>query len=177
MAFATAEDLATYMARDFSAPDTATATQALDIATSIVQSYTGQTLSQVTEAVTVPRTSSLLVLLPQMPVTAVASVVDDGTLLTLNDDYVWHRSGVIHRMTGSFFRTVTVTYTHGYATIPDDVKGATLAVAAGIFTGGGKRAVDDESLGLYTVRYNAEAAALPLEVRAVLDRYKIPPSP
>jgi hypothetical protein len=172
MAFATAEDLATYMGRDFSAEETATATQALDIATATIQNYTGQKLTAVTdETVTVPRVSTTLVLLPEIPVNNVDSVTDDGELLVFDEDYIWHSSGVIHRLTGGFTRSVVVQYDHGYTTIPDDIKGACLSIAARLFTSSGQN-VTTESLGMYRVSYGG--ADFSPEERQVLGRYRAP---
>lgn len=153
--FATPADLAAYLQRAAFAAgaETTSAQLALDIATSIVIARTGQTFAVVTgDTVTLDTHGGEDVFLPQRPVTAVASVVtrERGstatTTRTLNVDY--ERRGDRLRWVGVGYwpYEVTVTYTHGYATIPDDVKGTTLAVAAEILgnpDGLARSAVDD----------------------------------
>lgn len=143
MSFADPADLAAYLrtAPFEDDPDEEAAAQlALDIATSVVVARTGQTFAAVTgDVVTLDTYPGEDVRLPQRPVTAVTSVVtrDRGSVVTtsrtLNTDYE-HRGDRLRWVgIGSWPYEVTVTYSHGYATIPDDVKGATLAVAAEIF--------------------------------------------
>ena len=152
MAFATASDLAAYLQQDFTAEETATADLALNLATAYVRNVVGQSITQATSTITlhVPDEPTTFLQLPQRPATAVNAVTISGT--TVNDYTVL--PGTLYRAngwsTGRSFRgapvTVTVTYTHGYATVPDDIKAACLYVAAQIFanpTGVESVAIDD----------------------------------
>jgi len=152
-AFATVADLATFLQRDLSAVDTATASLLLDLASAAIRDYTGQTLSLVSnDVVTLDPPQGSRLFLPELPVASVASVVLNGTTLTVattantsgyyvypNEGYIQYgygygygyRSGSWGGAWGWAPRSVVVTYSHGYATIPDAVKQATLILAAG----------------------------------------------
>lgn len=139
MSFATTADLAAYLQREpFAAgTETTSAQLALDIASSVVVARTGQEfVAKTDDTITLDTHGEDVVFLPQRPVTAVTAVTtrERGSTITtdwtLNTDYEvrgdrlrWVRGGV-------WPYEVTVTYSHGYQAIPDDVKGATLAVAA-----------------------------------------------
>jgi hypothetical protein len=174
-AFATAEDFATYIQKDLSAPETATASQALDIASEVIRGYTGQLIDAVAnESVTIRplRGNSGVLLLAQVPVTSVDSVTEDGTLLVTADDYAWSEAGIIWRVGAvQWIDPVVVVYDHGFTTIPADVKGVCLALTAAMFGGGGT-GIESESLGLYQVSYAMEMLSRDGWVRRVLDRYR-----
>lgn len=81
-----------------------------------VRDECGWHIAPAVEQVVKLRGGSSVILLPSLCVTAVASVVDfDG--LTI-DGWEWYPNGVIESGSGTFPRTVTVTFTHGYATCP-----------------------------------------------------------
>jgi hypothetical protein len=62
-------------------------------------------------------------------VTAIASVVDDGTALAVTDDYLWKANGEIRRAGYWGTGDVVVTYTHGYAEPPAEVTAVVQAIA------------------------------------------------
>jgi hypothetical protein len=171
-AFATAEDLATYMQRDFIAAETATATQALDVASEIIRGYTGQQIDEVPdESVTLRAEigNNGVLFLSQLPVTAVASVTEDGTLLTVTTDYEWSRAGILWRVGAvNWIHPVVVVYDHGYATVPHDIKGVALSLATRLFSG---TTVKSESVGMYQVTYADPDGFTPTE-KAILARYR-----
>lgn len=167
MAFATVEDVATYLTKDLDAADAATVALTLDVATEMIRKYTGQTISQVTnDVIDVNVYGKALVLLPEVPVTAV-SITDDGLALVA-DDFDWSRAGVIKRYGARFSRDVSITYTHGYATIPDDIQGICIEMA--------KRAFENPA-GLQREDLNTASQWLGLtpENKAILDRYRMAP--
>lgn len=141
MSFASPAELAAYLQRDPFADgaETTSAQLALDIATSIVVARTGQDFAPVVGDTITLDSGGEDIYLPQRPVNAVTSVTTRGrgstssTTATLNAEYEvrGHRLRWVG-LGGVWPYEVTVTYDHGYATIPDDVKGATLAVAAEI---------------------------------------------
>lgn len=157
MSFATPSDLAAYLQRAaFTAgAETTSAQLTLDIATAVVVERTGQTFTVVTnDVITLDTHGDEDVNLPQLPVTSVTSVTtrDRGsvttTARTANIDYEVRGGRLRWVGAGTWPYEVTVTYTHGYATIPDDVKGATLAVAAEIHAnpeGLSQSALDDSN--------------------------------
>jgi hypothetical protein len=172
-AFATVEDLATDLQRNFTAEESATASQALDIATQVIKTYTRQEIEQITaDSVVLRRTYHPILLLPEVPVTAVASV-NDGTLRVVDVDYEWSEAGVLKRLYGTWRTNVTVVYTHGYATIPLDIRGVALSIAARRFTGGPSGNVQAETMGPYRVEYGGtESVVLKPEEIDVLNRYR-----
>jgi hypothetical protein len=126
---ASADELADYLQRTLSADEAIAATFALEVATSMIQGWTGQHfLEVVDDTITVwPRAG--VVLLPELPVTTVTTVTTkDGAPVahTLRND------GALH-LEGRWSEFVTITYTHGYAPedIPAAVKGAAIQIAAG----------------------------------------------
>lgn len=112
----------------------------LDIASStLLASAYGQTISEATTEDLTLSPSGGVVRFPQRPVTAVASVTYDGDALTEGDDYRWTEGGngqpayLIRRIDGvdSYWADdVVVTYTHGYATVPDQIVAAVVFMAA-----------------------------------------------
>lgn len=116
-------------------------------AAATITGWTGQLIEQVENDEITADLIGSQVFLPQIPVTDVASVLyraADGTWqpLTADTDYSWSESGVIHLYTGRpIFDNwrgpgdvrrgcIQVTYTHGYATVPDSIKAVTLSIAA-----------------------------------------------
>lgn len=188
-AFATAEDLATFMQQNFTAEETATAVLLLDLVSAAIRSYTGQTISAVDgESVTLeaPCGYHSRLFLPQLPVTAVTSVTVAGTLYTaLTDYYVRLDIGTIEFLTHTWWwssppSSVVVVYSHGYATgTPelDVVKAVCLEAAAATFgsAGGSSSDVKSESVGNYSVTYGDDDAGSTVAAVAQgrLDRFRV----
>lgn len=152
--------------------DEAGAQQALDLASDIIRGYTRCTISTVTETVEFEGTSSDVLELPQRPVTAVTAVtVTDrigNDLVVASTDWTWTRSGKLRRILysdtlptgwtadsgwGGPDATVTVTYTHGLATVPGDVKAITLALARRMTVN--PDGYVREAIGSYNVGYSS----------------------
>jgi hypothetical protein len=141
-AFAVAADLASYLQTTFTAGQTATATLLLDLASADIRNYTRQTISRVTDDTVLLRAPGVRELtLPERPVVSVATVklgtvtVAPAAYLLIGDELVWVAStlsigNLAEGGAGWGSALVEVTYTHGYATTPDDIKGVCLAVAA-----------------------------------------------
>lgn len=155
MSFATPSDLAAYLQREaFTGAEVTSAQLALDIASAVVRERTGQDFTVATETVTLDTHGGEDVYLPQLPVTDVATITTRNkgetttTTRAVNTDYEVRGSRLRWVGLGLWPYEVTVTYTHGYDTIPDDVKGATLAVAAEIHSnpeGLSQSALDDSN--------------------------------
>lgn len=183
-ALATPEDLATFLQRDLSAADTASAVLLLDLASAAVRAYTGQTISAVPgDSVTldVPYGYQSRLFLPELPVTAVTSVTVAGTLYTPVTDYhVDLATGSIRFLTRTWWSyypptTAVVVYSHGYAAGTSGLavaQGATLALATGALQSAGAD-VKSESIGNYSVTYDLVSSVLWSEesagLRASLD--------
>ena len=122
--------------------------------------------------------SSLM--LKASPVVAVQSVTVDGAPVPARE--TWDGTGYVVqgdkvRLVGSVFTcgvsNVEVTYTAGWATVPEDVQGAVCELAAmkyrqrdsiGVFS----RAVVGQEQTMY------QTASLPVQIQRVIDNYRIP---
>lgn len=122
---------------------TARADLLLDLASAAVVDVAGIAIAQDTS------TDDLIdahggheLVLPEWPVTAVTSVTiidDDNTEDVLrgpsdtDPEYRWSETGVLTRI-GAWWpdrdRSVKITYTHGFATVPEGIKKATLLAAS-----------------------------------------------
>lgn len=97
----------------------ADAARALDVASAAIRDAAGSTISQATSTVTVPAPLGPLLRLPG-PVVSVAEVTVDGAVVT---DHVVMAEGLWLR--GGWAcgpAPVTITYTHGLAVVPPDVR-------------------------------------------------------
>lgn len=117
-----------------------------DAASDIVRDDLRQRIDQVTDdEVTLYGDGSELLVLPEQPVTAVSSVLLANQALT--QSISWRRNGMLWRLTytgGQYTGVsqiswpngvpVTVTYTHGYATVPGTIKDVALELAAATYS-------------------------------------------
>lgn len=147
-ALATPAELATYLQTATAAEaaagnpdilDTARATQLLDNASEAIRDECGWSITQ--ETVTAQRLwdtqwRSGVILLPTLRLTAFTMTVDtvpkvDGT------DFIWQRNGnEIQLLTSSSWSAdsvVEITWTHGYATVPQNPKAVCLEHAAAYY--------------------------------------------
>lgn len=182
--FATPSDLAAYLQ---SSVDTASAQLALDLATAQIRSYCGWSISEVVDDVAnVNGDGSSLLAVPSLYITAVTSIVSGGVSVAATD-YTWTSYGLLTLVKSQTWdvsdptlfvqdggsgplawpnadRAVTVTYTHGYAAVPDEIRGVCLNIAARSYLN--PPSATSEGVGAYTVRYD------PLET-TVLDAFRI----
>ena len=164
-ALATVTDLENRLGRSLDADETIRAEALLDGASARVRSYTGQEFTETTTTERVMVRNGVI-RLPQRPATAVTAVVDmDGNSL----NFTWHagqtfKLGTPDRFDLEPFATeqqwVDVTYTAGYATIPDlivEVVCSMVLRAFGVAAEGTGYA--SESIGSYSYSVGAIAAA------------------
>jgi hypothetical protein len=127
--YATASELASYLQKDL---DTATAELVLTTASARFarEAETAFAATNVTYTDTADGLTDIV--LPYRPVTAVSAVRINGVIIT-----GWSlRNGVLYRTAGFGYRyayppdEIAVDLTYGYTTVPDDVKGAVLEMAA-----------------------------------------------
>ncbi len=170
--------------------------QATAAATEAIRNYCEQYIERVAdEAHTFDVwTRRTKLVLPEHPVLAVESVVENGVTLTVNDDYVLIEHGTLYRVGAVWYpgpRTVVVTYTHGYAEIPDDVLDVCTRAASRRYQAGlssseaaGVPDVTSKSLGDYAVGYGSIGGSegrlgasgsrmLLLSEKDTLDRYRV----
>jgi hypothetical protein len=171
MAFATTDDLADVLGYEVD-PEDAQALAALDAATALIQAYTGQTIEQVADdVITLDGSGTRVLLLPELPVTNVASVSVDGEALAATD-YQWSADGYLRR-TGSAtwpadLRSVEVEYTHGYAVLPALIVSLTAKLAARHLEV--PTAVRQEAIGAYSTTY--VQPGLQADELTLLDRWR-----
>jgi hypothetical protein len=123
-------------------------------------------------------------------------LIEDGTMLTVTDDYRLGQHGILYRVGNVWpegVQIVTVTYTHGYNTLPADVVGVCTRAAARAYQAGlraaeleGVLGVTALTLGDYSVSFGAEsgggvsegtlgasaARMLLLSEKDILNRYR-----
>lgn len=149
--------------------DNVSAQRAITEATAAIRNYCHQTIELVEddEWTFDVRPARWNLLLPELPVVEVSSVVEDDETLDDGDDYKLANFGQLVRVGRRWaagIQIVTVTYTHGYATIPDDVVGVCTRAAARAYQAGlksvdslGVPGVTAKALGDFSVSFTSEA--------------------
>jgi hypothetical protein len=193
--FCTIGDVAAFLQVSI-APDSESAARAITEASEAIRNYCHQQIDLIADdELTIDCNGGTKLFLPELPVVAVSSVVEDGDTLVEGTDYKLGQHGILHRLRGTWLRgiqIITVTYTHGRATIPDDIKAICVRAAARAYQAGlgaaalnGVSGVQAQSIGDYSVQYGAQTSGsdgmlgvsaapilLPTEKR-ILDRYKV----
>lgn len=126
---------------------------------------------------------SFSIILARFPVLSIDSVYTDpsgqlnpGTLISSDSYVLYPDPGLLILHSGKFpsgKRAVKVSYTAGYATIPDDLKqSATMLVSAWFIRARqGADGISSESIADYSVSFGPKR--LPPAVRSVLDFYRL----
>lgn len=155
MAFADPIELEDYLGRSLSDTETRQAELAIELATQIIKSRTGQEIEAGTSTETFTTGAFIL---RQFPVTSVVEVQVDGVVQDAGW-YVVDSSGVLR---WRWWRAappwtpesiITVEYAHGYDPIPADVRAVCLALAARGVGDTNSGRVLEEAIGTYRVRY------------------------
>lgn len=159
MVLCTQTDVEQRLQIDFTSDSDPVAASLIAAATGHMNRFAGFTLES-TVYTTIdfdpPRGASLL--LPERPLTAVATVTEDGTALTVADDYVFYDWGNILRVANGHPRhwttikaqSISVTYTAGWVTVPDDLIDVCARAAARAFQQGAAYAVTPAEAGAVT---------------------------
>lgn len=152
----------------------AAALRAIEGATAAIQNYCHQQLVAVANDVVTLRTrGQSLLILPEQPVTALASIVENGVALVNDVDYNWGADGIVERWNSAWRwgatspGSVVVTYSHGYATIPQIIREVASRSASRVYQAGldaaaksGLSNMQSEQLPDYQVQYAAGSVAL-----------------
>jgi hypothetical protein len=165
--FCTVTDVATLLQLTIAA-DNAAVLRAIEEASAAIRNYCHQEIELVEdEEITLDCNGGTRLFLPELPVTEVAAVVEDDEALVATTDYKLGQHGILHRV-GRCWATgvqiITVTYSHGYTTIPDDVAAVCARAAARVYQAG-LRAAEDEgvpgvaskALGDFSVSFASDA--------------------
>lgn len=155
------------------------------LASGAVRGYTRQLLDEVEgDIILIDGDGSDIILLPELPVLDITNVDEttgttSPTTETLDEfeHFEWNRRGLLERIGRPWpkrRRSVEVTYSHGYATLPDDIVAVALASAARVIEN--PSGVRQESIGRYSYTFagegGAQAGILRGEAR-MLDRFRV----
>lgn len=199
--FADVGDVANFLQLAIETPEQlAAVNRALVEATAAIKNYCRQEIElveddEVTLDVAAGRRRLFL---PELPVVSVSEVVENEETLVVTDNYQLGQHGILHRAGGRAWyagiQVVTVTYTHGYEDIPDDIVAVCTRAAARAYQAGLKAAdaegvpgVASKSLGDFSVAFNAEgsvnsgeavlgasaARMLLMSEKEILDKYRL----
>jgi hypothetical protein len=170
VAIYTIEEFASYVQSDV---DTATAVLLRDLATGAIKSATGQEVDVVTDdAITLAAPDGPWLVLPQLPASEPTLVKVDGETITdwtFSVDRLYRPQGwtAYDDTTGAPLR-VEVTYTHGYATAPAELKRIALQAAARAYTNPSGASSHSETIGSesYSDNYGSDARTLGVTLTA-----------
>lgn len=168
---------------------------ALRTASAAIRDYCRQQISLVEDdVITLDTRRGRYIFLPELPVVAVSSVIENGTALVDVGDYRLQENGVLYRMHHSWYlgpQAVVVTYTHGRAVIPDMIQAVCARAASRLYQAGlraeetaGVPGVVSKALGDFSVTFGGEsivegtmgasgARVLLLSEKDLLDPYRI----
>ncbi len=155
---------------------------ALDVASAMARSYCRQTITLVEGDVAVlAGTRERRLVVGERPVRAVLDVEVEGRPVPTSE-YRWRRSGALWRDVGwgGPEAEITVTYDHGFAIVPDDLRAVIHTAATRLYlnpgqwqsrsrseTAGGEGGASESSMVV-----SAAASGFTLAERMVLDRYR-----
>ncbi len=197
--FAQIADIEDFLQLDITTPaQIASAELALKDVSAAIRNYTHQYLELVlNDVITLDSHGGKRLFLPQLPVISVDSVVEDGDLLTVDDDYKLGQYGILHRVNARWaegIQIVTITYDHGFMIIPDDIVAICTRAASRAYQAGLKAADSDgipgiasKTLGDFSVSFQSEggggtgegvlgasaARLLLLSEKDILDAYRV----
>lgn len=162
----------------------------LQLASGVVQAYCGWNIAQETVTANVDSDGSSVLLLPSLYLTAVTTLTLNGTApdgsawptLAEGTDWDWQQNGVLTWLRDACGwpaggQRVNVTYTSGYATVPDGVQMIVASVAQRLAAGSVIQSHLQNIGGIsqnvtYGQSVTAGAGVTAYEA-AVLDRYRI----
>lgn len=197
--FATVADIEAFLQVEVAtAEQLAGAQRALQEATAAIQNYCRQAIERVAgDVITLDCSGGTRIFLPELPVSAVSSVIEDGESLIADDDYKLGQHGILHRIGQEWaegIQIVMITYTHGYEDIPDDIVSVCTRAASRAYQAGLKAAdtegvvgIASKALGDFTVSFQSEggggvgegvlgasaARFLLLSEKDILNRYRV----
>jgi hypothetical protein len=168
--FCTVADIEHFLQIAIPAAKLDAANAAIRKATVAIQTYCHQRLEAVAgETISLDSKGPTTINLPELPVTAVISVIEDGDLLVVDDDYKLGEHGILHRVNTSWakgIQIIEVTYDHGHAVLPDIIREVAITAASRAYQAGlraeemsGISGVTALSLGDYSVSFGGEGAA------------------
>jgi len=135
MDFCSVADVGTFLGATISAND-AQVLQAIKEVTAVIKNYCNQVIEQVqNDTIKLDGQLAMKLFLPELPVQSITSVKVAGEVLPVTR-YALAENGVLWYQHGVWplgAQNIEVTYTHGYAAIPDDIKGVCYRAAARLY--------------------------------------------
>lgn len=156
--------------------DDALLTDLLNGASLAIENYLNRTLSAASYTAVMDGNGSVLLPLPNYPVTAVSSLKIDGQVIPLSAAF--GKSGYVNAVDRILlrsyvfsldFQNVEISYTAGYSTIPDDIQTATVAMVALRYKEKDWVGYQSKSLAGETVAF--QTSFMPDYVKQTLDAY------
>lgn len=148
MAIITVDELAAFMGKTFTPSEADQAAALIDVVEAAIESETGMSFTAVTdEVIRIQADGHGIIELKRKPITAVSSVLDmDGVAV----DYVeFDGLSTLYNLFPS--QVVDVTYSHGLATVPRDIRGVALGASSRVmYNPAGLR---QETVGAISVTY------------------------
>lgn len=172
--FITVEQLSAYMRQTLSEDDELVAL-ALDAACQVCRDVAEQDFELVdNDVIKMNGTGTNVLLLPQLPVTDVAQILDHNGDVVDTEDYAWTEDGELMKTscTSTWWEGIQnfeVTYSHGYEAVPTSIQLVACALADRIIDQG---IVSQETIGGYVVLYGQSEGGLTKLERAILERHR-----
>ena len=145
-------------------------------ASDIAREYCGQFLSLVEDDVEKVRVVGCYGFVKELPIVEVTKIErPDGVAwidLSLDDLDVDDETGRLELTTSPTATRWRVTYSHGYATMPQGIATAVLSMAAGVWDV--PFGVDNERIGQRSIKYVIHDRGLAAEAQLVLANYRYP---
>lgn len=136
-------------------------------ASALIRAYCGWHIApSITETITLDGKGGSILVLPSLRVTAITTVVADGVTLAASA-YSWSQSGLVERVGGCWprkLRSIAVTFTHGYAETPLEVRQFMKLLAE---SGAGSSPIATAQVGQVRVTYSE-----PSPLFSILDPYR-----
>lgn len=178
--FAPSADLAARLGIEFSADEGARADSLLTLASGLIQAEARQRIELVEDdELAIRGLTEGRILLPERPIVSVSAVDLDGTSIGADSYYV-EGDHLVHRGSswsgwldgygrwGSSRSPLTVTYTHGYATIPGAIKSVCVESAVRAYVNPGS--TTQESYGSERTSYGSVGLTLTPDERRSIHR-------
>jgi hypothetical protein len=174
--YAQPADLASYLKQDV---DTSTATLVLQVCSELFAKRAHTRFESNSATYSQPGTNAFQIILPFQPLIAVSQVritpFGASPLIIASTDYSVIGPSVYRRLGfGNWWRfppdLVEIDYTHGYTTVPDDVKGAVLESAGAAYQNP-DISIKSESIDDYSVSTNQGGIALSPSAQRIADYY------
>lgn len=185
---ATSDDVVERLGRALTTKEAAKVEALILDASSAVIAYSGQTFALHETTALLP-VRNRAVRLPQRPVTAVATAIDQfgnhlpfiwiagDSIITLASS-TWINSFELNILPWTRLTKVSVTYTHGYYVIPDDVIGVVCQIVGrALGTPSTDAGMTSETISNYSYTIGAAAGSGPFgmlpDEKRILDRYRV----